>query len=176
MPNWCTNRLTIAGPDDKIQELLDKARGPDQHGNEEEFTFHSFVPMPDDVFRGNLSMEDEKKHPGEKNWLGFCRENWGTKWDCTRVAIEDGEEGGKVIHFDTAWSPPTPILDKISQLFPELSIVHEFADEGWGFVGENLYENGGLASESLCTDHESEHMREVMMDLCDWEPEEDEEE
>ena len=176
MPNWCTNRLTIVGPDDKIDELLGKAKGPDQHGNEEIFTFQSFVPMPNIVFRGNLSLEDEQKYPGEKNWLGWCRKYWGTKWDCGEVTIEDGTEGGKVIYFNTAWSPPTPVMSKIAELFPELSIVHEFADEGWNFVGEHLFEDGKLVLESICEDHKSEHMREVMMELCGWEPEEDEEE
>ena len=50
-------------------------------------------------------------------------EHWGTKWPAFHVDIEEpvpmyGGTVEVVFHFDTAWSPPTPVIAKAAERFP----------------------------------------------------------
>ena len=47
MPNWVKNVVTVRGTG--VKSLLEKCKREDN-----EFSFNGIVPMPDDVFRGNL--------------------------------------------------------------------------------------------------------------------------
>ena len=49
------------------------------------------------------------------------------------------------IYFDTAWSAPLPVLDKLSQMYPDLKFDFEFADEDIGRnAGDMLIQNGEI--------------------------------
>ena len=49
---------------------------------------------------------------------------------------------GKSLRFLTAWAPPTPIVAKLVQLYPDLDFVHQWADEDIGYnCGEVEYHN-----------------------------------
>ena len=40
-----------------------------------------------------------------------------------------------MIHFDTAWSPPLPVVRKAAELFPSLSFELRYFECGDGFNG-----------------------------------------
>ena len=44
--------------------------------------------------------------------------------------------------FSTAWSPATPVYEKLAERFPRLRFKYVYADEGGGFVHDQLYEDG----------------------------------
>ena len=53
---------------------------------------------------------------GYPTWLEWSYANWGTKWDVTDPTII--KKGNQIeIEFDTAWSPPIPIFEYISEHF-----------------------------------------------------------
>ena len=62
----------------------------------------------------------------------FCVNEWGTKWNTCNHEIIEFKNGFK---FDTAWSPPIPIIIALSKKFPRLSFIIKFIDEGGGFIG-----------------------------------------
>ena len=67
----------------------------------------------------------------------FRHKEWNTKWDAFNFYEYDG---GQSITFFTAWNPPIPIIKKLSEWYPDIPILHQWADEDFGFnVGEVEY-------------------------------------
>lgn len=100
---------------------------------ESAFDFNAVVPQPKGIYRGNLSLEDHKKHP--VNWYDWNIPNWGTKWNAYNVHYlddyKDGERiyGELLVKFETAWNVPIPILYKLAEKF---NIEFTWNDEGEG--------------------------------------------
>jgi hypothetical protein len=143
MPNHVTNRLCITGPKkdrDAFQATFTKK---EERGNADvgQFSLGQVVPMPADIFRGNLGRAEEIAYPGDKNWYGWSCTNWGTKWDCYDVC--DPEIGAKSIklEFQTAWSPPDAWMTTASKKFPTLKFCNKWKDEG-GPSGTHTFRNG----------------------------------
>jgi hypothetical protein len=88
------------------------------------------------------------KEYGAANWYDWSCRHWGTKWN----AYEFGEwkKAGKGIslYFETAWSPPLPIIQMLSAKYPKCSFVLEYADEGGGFLGSSVIEGGNIVGET----------------------------
>jgi hypothetical protein len=80
---------------------------------------------------GKITYENKINY-GYKNWYNWAIDNWGTKWGASESYIENGE-----IVFETAWSTPLPVIKRLSELFPDLTLKVRFADE---CVGDNCGE------------------------------------
>ena len=71
--------------------------------------------------------------------------NWGTKWNAYGYDEYTDYSGCKELTFKTAWSAPHPILKKLSELFPDISFKHQWADEDIGMnCGERSYLGGEI--------------------------------
>jgi hypothetical protein len=112
------------------------------------------------------------------DWYNWNIRNWGTKWD---VAVHDGDEYPEtVLHehksegedqwlvygFNTAWSPPMPVIEKLSALVPNCVVTLSYEEEqGWG--GEIEFVNGKMTAESnydsKCRDCDADNT----MEYCD---------
>ena len=115
--------------------------------------------MPKTVFRGNLGAEEKKKH-GNNNWYDWSVKNWGSKWDVyslngKKYAPHNAEKFilGETktvarIYFQTAWSPISQVIAKLSEMFPENEFKYAFIDEGDGFAGKETFLAGELIEES----------------------------
>lgn len=137
MPNWCSNELTIVGKPKMLNKLLKQIATTQSEGDEALFDFEKVVPMPTGA-----------------DWYEWRVENWGTKWNASDVMfLNDGEwsekyddtcwEGGDlVINFQTAWSPPVPVLSQLSKDNPKVTITHKFTEEGMAFYGTYIYRKG----------------------------------
>lgn len=91
---------------------------------------------------GKKALDNYAKY-GAKDWYDWRREHWGTKWNACRTQINDLDK--PEIYFDTAWSAPLPVLDKLSQMYPDLKFDFEFADEDIGRnAGDMLIQNGEI--------------------------------
>jgi len=111
MPNYCDNRATIKHNDlNKLKEL----RKQFKKGN----FFNSIIPIGDD-----------------KDWYGFCVSNWGTKWETVDgTSTLKAKEKTLYLDFLTAWSPPSGIYNKLTELGYH---VEAYYDEGGvGFCGK----------------------------------------
>lgn len=62
------------------------------------------------------------------NWYDWRIMNWGTKWN----SCHDGWYDDNTLVFDTAWSAPIPIFNKLKEKFPSLNFtinsIFEFED------------------------------------------------
>ncbi len=87
-----------------------------------------------DLSLGKQAYENLQKY-GYKDWYYWCIHNHGTKWNAVESCVE-----GNVLQFQTAWSPPIPVIEKLAELFPNLTIHHIWADEDMGVnCGETFY-------------------------------------
>lgn len=128
MPNWCDNRLEIAGRNEDLKLWREK------HIKGDQVTFFTAVPISGD------SAEE-----------GYAK--WGTKWDADTTEIRE-EDGRLVCYFDTAWGPPQNWtndeepqmgegwLRAVASQHPELRFELAFTESGMGFIGEFVFENG----------------------------------
>lgn len=79
---------------------------------------------------------------GAATWYEWCSsaENWNTKWNSYEPAPY---AGGNSIMFQTAWSAPHPVIRALSERYPGVRILHEWADEDLGRnCGRAEYEQG----------------------------------
>ncbi len=72
---------------------------------------------------------------GAPTWYEWRIDNWGTKWNA--YGYSDGVDMSEFVEdgnfcCETAWSAPHPILDKLSQMYPDVEFTHEWADEDIG--------------------------------------------
>ena len=83
-------------------------------------------------------MAETFNFPDGKNddrWYHWCVDNWGTKWDmCDKWSV-DIEDGYAEFGFNTAWSPPYGIFDKIKEDFPDVGISWFYDEPGMEFAG-----------------------------------------
>ena len=63
---------------------------------------------------GKQAFQNEQKY-GAASWYKWRTRNWGTKWNA--YGYEGGVQfDGKTLQFLTAWSPPTPIMEKLAAM------------------------------------------------------------
>jgi hypothetical protein len=117
MPNHVTTILTA--PSHVLAVLIDEKGQVD---------FNRVVPMPENVFRGSLTPDQQKQYPGDLNWYDWSTNHWGTKWN----AYATEYDGDETLRFDTAWSHPSPVIHELSTRFPHVLISVEYADEDLG--------------------------------------------
>lgn len=113
MPNWCENDVTIRHSD---PAAITRVR---------------------DAFKdGRLCMEFIPTADGKWNY-DFSVANWGTKWDVGGDVIDEtGDE--IVLSFQSAWSPPIKLYNKLVELGYEVNAF--YWEPGMAYAG--IYEDG----------------------------------
>jgi len=85
---------------------------------------------------------------GAKDWYDWSCKNWGTKWNAYDYMEGTDYSQNDDLQFETAWSAPHPVIEKLSQMFPEIAFEHKWADEDISVnCGYREYKNGELVSE-----------------------------
>lgn len=129
MPNWVTNLVHAIDPD------VDFGKFANEDG---EFDFNKVIPMPDDIFRGDLGREEREKY-GEKNWYDWSIKHWGTKWNASESNIE-----GNFVRFETAWSCPVPLLVELGKKVGGILVFYADEDTGSNCGGFIVKRNGDI--------------------------------
>jgi len=128
VPNICENELSIYADGDQ-QEALLKTLTKRVKSKESVFDFNKLVPSPDwdntPNEDGEFPVIDEdapafmqiKKFPlsgkSDDRWYDWRCTNWGTKWGACEIEITQDDEDFLEITFNTAWSPPEPIVEAL---------------------------------------------------------------
>lgn len=102
---------------------------------------------------------------GALDWYDFNCNNWGTKWNACEACLIDESPTELSYQFETAWSMPFPIFCKLTEVFKDIEIKVEYADEDFGsncgritfsngvdvdsYIPENYKEGQELAAEVL---------------------------
>jgi hypothetical protein len=104
--------------------------------------------IAEDIFKlGKSALQNVQKYSCP-TWYEWSIEKWGTKWNAYDSCGYD--EGSNSIEFSTAWSAPHPILQKLSEMYPDIEIEHKWADEDLGFnTGEIHYKGGEVTFENV---------------------------
>jgi hypothetical protein len=130
MPNHVTNAIEFATQEDFE---LAKTKLTNEDGYVD---FELLVPTPLNVYLGNTSREDDQDF-GQFTWYAWNRENWGTKWNAYDTEVE---EELRIIRFDTAWSPPYPIIVALSRHVP--NFTHYYIEETYESWGKEVWRDG----------------------------------
>ena len=148
MPNWCENKLFLTVENDNNINCLERFVLENKN-EEDDLSFECSVPQPENIYKGNIGSE-EKKLYGKNNWYDWNCNNWGTKWDCTDVILEDNSNQVEY-YFNTAWSPPIQWLEKTSIKYPNIIFSIEYSEGGCDFWGIEVYKNGELLENQYCS-------------------------
>ena len=98
---------------------------------------------------GKTAYRNQSKY-GAPTWYEWSIQNWGTKWNAYNSVECEPHGDTAELCFHTAWSPPQPVLQRLSEQYPELAFSHAWADEDIGFnCGIIEYKNGEIISEYL---------------------------
>jgi hypothetical protein len=123
----------------------------------------NILPPPEDKLEEYHAVHGyangEKTGDTEYNWYNFNVREWGTKWDAREAELTEEHETCLRYKFDTAWSPPTPVIEKLAQQNPNLNINLEYREEqGWG--GEIVF-NGSITEVVKEWDIPETHAEEI---------------
>ena len=164
MPNHCTNRVSFYSEDTtailKLHAIFSRALDE----NDKRTVFGEFVPEPDwknvplnestvqeyswDKPRGEvgeLPVESDDPYKGlhfessgkqDVRWYNWRNQNWGTKWDCYDLMIDEDEmPHGFTAEFNTAWCPPEEVASAIKEQFDDLSVSWFYDEPGCEIAG-----------------------------------------
>ena len=130
MTNWVMNVMKVHGlSKEEREEMVLSIRGEEnkETGEAMVIDFEKIIPMPPNIFRGNMGKEEWKIY-GRNNWYDWSIENWDTKWN----ASSGYRHNDKCIVFDTAWSLPYNIYCELAEKYPKAIIEVMYADEDIG--------------------------------------------
>ena len=150
MPNWCYNRITVYADEDtanQIEEIKEIF--------ETKTPFNTLFPIPDfkniPNEKGELPKIEQMKNPdgsilwetfnfpdgkNDDRWYHWCISNWGTKWEPDILDV-DGDQDSEMLEitFNTAWSPPEGVVEKMREKYPKLTFQCFYDEPGCEIAG-----------------------------------------
>jgi hypothetical protein len=173
MPNWCSSDLIVKGKTTDLaafsvkvcsprplvtvkKEVLDRLTGQEEE-KESFLDANKIIPYPEEYAkadRANAEAARKEKQPftdsvpdgynhGGYEW---CIANWGTKWGFCDVEREVRPRS-IIFTFQTAWSPPEPLIRKLGEMFPKLEFTLKYYECGGGFSGKLHIKDGEINEE-----------------------------
>ena len=147
MPNWCHNRVTAYGDEDKIEKVkkIFESKTP----------FNDIFPQPDwkntPNENGELPKLEQHKNPktgeiifetynfpdgtNDDRWYSWCVDNWDTKWEPDMHDIDYEDSEILRLTFNTAWSPPEGVMTKLREKFPDVTFQCFYDEPGMESAG-----------------------------------------
>ncbi len=146
MPNWCYNRVTAFGKEDRLKEIEKIFEG--------KTPFNDIFPQPDwnntPNENGELPVLEQMKKPdgsiawetynfpdgkNDDRWYHWCIDNWGTKWEADMRGIEYEDDEILALTFNTAWSPPEGVISKLRDMFADVTFQCFYDEPGCEIAG-----------------------------------------
>jgi hypothetical protein len=149
VPNWCDNRLKVIGPASAVDEFIAGAsRVVDGSSDEELCILRNYIPFPPALEGREIVSESGTFKAFSDRGYDWCLNNWGCKWgdSGTRIIEEvmSDEIRTIIIYMNTPWGPPDQGILQISKIFPELTFILAFHEDGMAFSGVAMFERGGI--------------------------------
>ena len=139
-----TKSPTDITPDDQYEEELKKYNEKQEAWKKESPEERSKHFLNHPPISQSMS-DDYIKRFGANNWYDWSVKNWGTKWN----SYENTSDGKGSFTFETAWSHPDVIIEKLSKMFPTVTIYVQYADEDRGSnLGIYKMKNGEILEEA----------------------------
>jgi hypothetical protein len=97
-------------------------------------------------YEKNWKLTHDGYNNGGYNW---CCANWGTKWWVSDDDVVLENYGDNIeISFDTAWSPPRNVVERLAELYPTLNFHLMYEEPGCNFAGDITFEGGVVIDEN----------------------------
>ena len=98
--------------------------------NKEEIAQRTQYTSAEELLQIGETAVNNKLQYGATTWYEWRThpDHWNTKWNSY---YPDAYSGGDEIGFQTAWDAPHPIIQKISEMHPEVEITHSWANEDY---------------------------------------------
>ena len=88
---------------------------------------------PKDREKGERSIQ-ALRETGHPTWYEWCNANWGTKWGAYQYREQAQSDNVLTFEFQTAWSFPKPVFEKLAAMYPGLTFDLKSFDEGRNFA------------------------------------------
>jgi len=129
MPNHTDNRVILSHADSQQIDMIYNIMNTDDTP-----LCQTLIPMPEEL-EGTAGFDEN----GTTGWYSWRVENWGTKWDIYDAHCDRIDANTLQLYFNTAWSPPVPVFDKLIDMGFE--VTARYLDEGWMYIGEYTNDN-----------------------------------
>lgn len=86
----------------------------------------------DELYKNGKTYVDNYHKYGAVTWYKWCNRNWGTKWNACEAEVSRISPSSCTIYFETAWSIPEPIINKMVADNSRLKFNGKWADEDLG--------------------------------------------
>jgi hypothetical protein len=150
MPNWCSGRATITGPEPVIDEIKQILKDPE--GN----LLNWMVPQPN--------------FAGDQDWYNWNITNWGTKWPLSDVYIDNDAELDSIeFSFCTAWGPPEAAFETWAINDGRVQFNLEYWEPGVGFVGSLNYDGEYIDQNYVDFNSDPARYKEIASDTWGYE-------
>ncbi len=140
MPNHVYHSITVTGKKEAVDNF--KKHFTVDKSQVVAFDFNTIIPMPEHIFHGNLGDEERTKY-GRDNWYDWSLDNWHTKWNAYDTELVEDADESFSFNFQTAWSFPQPIIDKLIEMHPDL-VFDGHANEEAGFFNFDWDNQDGM--------------------------------
>lgn len=107
MPNWYITELTIVGKQADIDQFLG-THVKDYAEGKQFLDFRTVKPIPPTVYPNGVDLYSY----------------WGTE-NSFDLVVRERTDGRAVLTFETKWEPPLPIIQKLKEIWPQLSLTAE---------------------------------------------------
>lgn len=84
---------------------------------------------------------------GHPDWYSWSIKNWGTKWNTYSGFSKKMRYNTVEYKFETAWSPPIPVIEVLTKKFPDLDFKLQYIDEGDNVVKRLYWFQGKLVED-----------------------------
>jgi hypothetical protein len=158
--------------------------------------FAELIPCPQDLLdtvSGSMGEDKRAEHEAQQaanvekygyaNWYDHNVNEWGTKWDVSADGNPAQDiEGGLMLGFDSAWSPPIAAYEKLTEMGFRIRAM--YYECGMAFAGiwedgnDDFYEYGSMSSDEIAETlpPELDEAFGISEQAAEWEEENKEEE
>ena len=156
------NSLEIVGDADDFKKILEVTNGGEnEFGEKLIFDFQKIIPMPENIRSEYFQMlkEDQsikidysdiekldKRYEVIGQYLEWCYDNWGCKFDPWNEKIIDGA----IIKFQTVNGRAVPLITELSRQFPSLKLIYQSLCETPDFDYVYSIQGGEVIDLSKC--------------------------
>jgi hypothetical protein len=149
MPNHVENDLVVRGKEEDLERFAARMKEGDRVLSEEPLVPYpiEFKAKDEECKRmrdAGVAWDKIPKDGFNSGGYEWCLANWGTKWGFYETGVIQQSKRKAKYCFQTAWSPAVPLVDRMAELFPELTFVWDYFEGGMGFQGHRMYEAGRL--------------------------------
>ncbi len=186
MPNWCFNRLLVAGNKHELRRFLkDITNTPNIKADpasalDDKYSLNKLVPLDP---RGSIektytqttddgTVVEAKMSVFSSATDGFdgyadAIDKWGSKWGACSVEIDDEDSYPLCIRYESAWSPADKLIKSISEQYPKLAFAVYFDEEANFFCGWQLFAEGKLIEQGYVNTDQPEELEKLAEKAAD---------